>query len=106
MSDDANNPQDPKENTVEAPQALAPLDFCTYILSLASSAMVTMGKVPAPGESESHADLIAAKQIIDILGILEEKTKNNLSTAEEKLLSSVLYDLRIQFVDANATKPA
>src|SRR5262249_54752332 len=82
--------------------ALPPLDFSTFLLSLASSAMVNLGKVPAPGVTGVRQDLPSAKQIIDILGILEEKTRGNLEQAEERLLQSLLYDLRVHYCDATA----
>jgi hypothetical protein len=82
------------------PQALAPLDFGTFILSLASSAQVNLGLLPSPEGTTARPDLPAAKQIIDILGILEEKTRGNLDASEDKLLKSLLYDLRVQYVDA------
>jgi len=81
-------------------ERLAPIDLSTFVLSLGSSAMVNLGKVPVPGSEEVQVDLPAAKQIIDILGILEEKTRGNTTDAEEKLIKSLLYDLRVQFVDA------
>lgn len=84
----------------DAPQALAPLDFATFVLSLASSALVNLGRLPPPEGTEARPDLPAAKQIIDILGILEEKTRGNLDDSEDKLLKSLLYDLRVQYVDA------
>lgn len=81
-------------------EALGPLDFATFILSLGSSAMVHLGRIPAPGGSAPQLDLPAAKQILDILGMLEEKTRGNLDESEDKLLKSLLYDLRVQYVDA------
>jgi hypothetical protein len=84
----------------EAPHALPPLDFSTFVMSLGSSAMVNLGQIPPPEETEPRADLPAAKQIIDILGILEEKTRGNLDDSEAKLLKSLLYDLRVCYVDA------
>ncbi|MBT8495996.1 MAG: DUF1844 domain-containing protein [Deltaproteobacteria bacterium] len=87
-------------NQDERPDCLAPIDFSTFIMSLASSAMVNLGKIEAPDGETPPADLQAAKQIIDILGILEDKTKGNLSDSEGKLLTSLLYDLRVQYVDA------
>jgi hypothetical protein len=84
----------------EAPRALPPLDFSTLVLSMASAAMVQLGNVPGPDGSAGPLDLDAAKQAIEILGILEEKTRGNLDEAEEKLLKSLLYDLRVAFVDA------
>lgn len=84
----------------EPPKALAPMDFSTFVLSLGSSAMVNLGQVPAPESEEPAVDLPAAKQIIDILAVLEEKTRGNLDDSEDKLLKSLLYELRIKFVDA------
>jgi len=80
--------------------ALPPMDFSTFVLSLATSAMVNLGEVPRPDDEKVAVDLVAAKQIIDILGILAEKTQGNLDAAEEKLLQSLLYDLRVKYVDA------
>jgi hypothetical protein len=88
----------------EAPKALPPLDFSTFILSLGSSCMVNLGKVEGPAGETLEPNLPAAKQMIDILGILEAKTKGNLDAAESKLLTSLLYDLRVQFVDAQKQK--
>jgi hypothetical protein len=82
------------------PQDLAPMDFATFILSLASSALVNLGRLPPPEGAATRPDLPAAKQIIDILGILEERTRGNLDDSEDKLLKSLLYDLRVQYVDA------
>ncbi|WP_428268569.1 DUF1844 domain-containing protein [Haliangium sp.] len=84
----------------EARSALPPMDFSTFVLSLGSSAMVNLGELPPLDGDEPICDLAAAKQIIDILGILEEKTRGNLDDSEEKLIQSLLYDLRVQYVDA------
>ena len=81
----------------ESRTALPPLDVSTFILSLGASAMVNLGMVPAPGETGAAKDLPAAKQIIDILSLLEEKTRGNLSGEEERLLHQVLFDLRMRF---------
>jgi len=79
------------------------MDFSTHVLSLASSAMVAMGTMPAPGNrTSSPPDLETAKHLIDVLGMLEVKTKGNLDESEQKLLSSLLYDLRVAFVEARA----
>jgi hypothetical protein len=79
---------------------LGAVDFSTHVLSLASSAMVAMGKTPAPGGETLAPDLETAKYMIDVLGVLEEKTRGNLDESEQKLLQSLLYDLRVAFVDA------
>ena len=86
--------------TDEAPRSLPPLDFSTLVLSMASTAMVHLGRVPAPTGHAEELDLDAAKQAIDILAILEDKTRGNLDESEQKLLGSLLYDLRVAYVDA------
>jgi hypothetical protein len=72
--------------------------FSTFIFSLSSSALVHLGEIPEPNTQEKQLDLLMAKQIIDTLGMLEEKTRGNLDSDEERLLKSVLYDLRLRFV--------
>lgn len=94
----------PPQSDEEAPQALPPLDFSTFVLSLASTAMVHLGQLPRPEGEAVQRDLPAAKQAIDMLTMLEEKTRGNLDESEQKLLRSVLYDLRVAFVDASKSK--
>ncbi|MEJ5301696.1 MAG: DUF1844 domain-containing protein [Thermodesulforhabdaceae bacterium] len=77
---------------------LPKVDFSTFVFSLASSALVHMGEVKDPLTGQLSTNLQLARQIIDTLGMLEEKTKGNLDEAEEQLLKSLLYDLRIKFV--------
>jgi len=88
----------------DAPQALPHIDFATFILSLASSALVQLGQLPAPDTGKTTRDLSMAKQTIDILGIIEEKTRGNLDEGEKSLLESLLYDLRIKYVDAQKSR--
>lgn len=80
--------------------ALGPIDFSTHVLSLASSAMCALGAMPAPGGETMELDLESAHHLIDVLGMLQEKTKGNLDESEQKLLQSLLYDLRVAYVDA------
>ncbi len=84
----------------EAHKTLPALDFSTFVLSLGSSCMVHLGKVESPEGEAAEPNLPAAKQMIDILGILQEKTQGNLDESEAKLLTGLLYDLRVQYVDA------
>jgi len=81
-------------------QTLGPVDFSTHVLSLASTAFIALGKMPAPDGHELTLDLETAKHLIDVLGMLEQKTRGNLDDAEQKLLASLTYDLRVAFVDA------
>ncbi|WP_456324730.1 DUF1844 domain-containing protein [Desulfonauticus submarinus] len=77
---------------------LPKVDFSTFIISLSSSALVHLGEVPEPESGKTQPNLDLAKQTIDVLGILEEKTKGNLTVQEEKLLRDVLFDLRMKYV--------
>ncbi len=91
---------DPQPNV-----ALGPVDFSTHVLSLASSALIALGKMPAPDGKPHPLDLETARHLIDVLAMLETKTKGNLDEAESKLLASLVYDLRVAYVDAqNAAK--
>jgi len=88
----------------EPPIALGPVDFSTHILSLASTALIALGKMPAPDNQPHPLDLETAKHLIDVLAMLETKTQNNLDEAEKRLLQSLIYDLRVAFVDAQQKK--
>jgi len=84
----------------EQPVALGPLDFSTHVLSLASTALIALGQMPGPDGQTHPRDLETARHLIDVLGMLEQKTKGNLDETEQKLLASLIYDLRVAFVDA------
>ena len=78
---------------------LPQIDFATFVLSLSHSALMHLGEAPDPETNQTHVDLPLAKQNIDILGLLEEKTKGNLTGDEERLVAQVLFDLRMRFVE-------
>jgi len=79
---------------------LPAVDFHTFVLSLGSSALLHLGELEHPEGGPAEKDLPLAKHTIDILSMLEEKTKGNLTSAEEKLMQSLLYDLRLRYVNA------
>ncbi|HEX2571475.1 MAG TPA: DUF1844 domain-containing protein [Polyangia bacterium] len=79
--------------------SLPAIDFATFILSLASSVLVHLGELESP-EGPQAPNLPLAKQTIDILGLLSNKTRGNLTAEEDKLLTHLLYDLRLKYVDA------
>jgi hypothetical protein len=79
---------------------LPAVDFHTFVLSLGSSALLHLGELEHPDLGAPQKDLPLAKHTIDILAMLEEKTKGNLTPAEAKLIESLLYDLRLRFVEA------
>ncbi len=86
----------------EPHRCLPDIDFATFVLSLASSVLVYLGDPDGPDDGDkSRIDLSLAKQTIDIMAMLQEKTKGNLSEAEDRLLAGVLYDLRIKYVDVH-----
>jgi hypothetical protein len=80
---------------------LPAIDFSTFILSLSHSALVHMGDAPLPDGQPAERDLSLARQTIDLLGILQEKTRNNLTGEEERLLDQALYDLRLRFIEVS-----
>jgi uncharacterized protein DUF1844 len=82
---------------------LPAVDFHTFVLSLGSSALLHLGELEHPDVGAPQKDLPLAKHTIDILVMLEEKTKGNLTPAEEKLIGSLLYDLRLRYVEAQKT---
>lgn len=80
------------------------VSMATFIFSLSSSALVHLGEIPEPETNRTQVDLPMAKQIIDTLGMLQEKTKGNLDQDEDRLLKSVLYDLRMRYVQKSTGK--
>jgi len=89
----------PKEEKASAP--LPEINFSSFLLSLSSSVLLYLGEIEDPQYGEKKKDLVLAKQSIDIINILKEKTKGNLTQEEENLLEQLLYDLRMRFVKAN-----
>jgi hypothetical protein len=85
----------------QPPEAAAPepVTFSTFVLGLSTQALLHLGEIASPLDGKVEQDLVAAKHMIDILGILRDKTRNNLEHGEEHLLDSILYDLRMRYVD-------
>ena len=74
------------------------INFATFVVSLNASALLHLGAIEDPTTGKKDKNLAMAKQTIDILSMLEEKTAGNLSKDEENLVKSILYDLRIIYV--------
>ncbi len=91
---DANQPKQESEET------LPTVDFATFILSLSHSALMHLGDAPDPVTNSPCKDMALARQSIDLLAMLEEKTKGNLTGAEERLLHQILFDLRMRYVES------
>lgn len=85
---------------------MAELSFTAFVLSLASSAAIHFGDIPDPdGQKRSEPNLDGASQMIEILALLEQKTKGNLTAEERQVLEQVLYELRLRFVNASGISP-
>ena len=79
--------------------AREPVSFSGFVIGLSTQALLHLGEIESPLAGKVEQDLGAAKDVIDLLGILREKTRNNLEQAEEHLLDSILYDLRMRYVE-------
>ena len=103
-------PAPPEKGASAAPSPGLPIDFHTFVLSLGSSALMHLGELERPGGAAADGaaidgaaidkDLTLAKHTIDILAMLQQKTRGNLTPAEDKLIESLLYDLRLRYVEA------
>jgi hypothetical protein len=77
-----------------------PIDFATLVMSLASAAMMSMGRMADPATGTVQKNLAVAQQNIDIIALLKEKTRGNLTAEEERIVEQVLYELRLTYVEA------
>ena len=83
-------------------QAESGINFAAFVLSLAHTAAVHFGDIPDPVSGQTNpANLPAAQQMIDILSLLDLKTRGNLSAEERQLLDQILYELRMRYIEAS-----
>ncbi len=95
-----------QQRGTDAPDAqLPPASFPALVTSLAAQAVASMGQVPDPAEGHPVVRPDVAKHCIDMLGMLEEKTKGNLTTEESGMLSEILHQLRMLFVSVSNAPP-
>ena len=80
------------------PAVMPEVTFSTFVLSLASSALVHLGEVPNPETGSTARNEALARNAIDVLTMLDDKTRNGLTPEESKLIRDVLYELRMKFV--------
>lgn len=88
------------EDTSAQRELLPEIDFRNFILSLSTSALIQLGEIDDPFTQKRVKTLPLAKQTIDLIGMLKEKTKGNLTPDEEKVIDYILYDLRMRYVKA------
>lgn len=86
--------------TPSSQEPLPEINFSTFVISLSTQALMHLGEIPNPLTQTPEADIPVAKQMIDILGMLQEKTRGNLSAGEAQLMEDILFDLRMKYVEA------
>ncbi len=94
-------PEEQPRTGGEKAEAPRPLDFSTFVLSLANTALFQLGFIKVSESEEPQKDLPGARQTIDIVAMLEEKTRGNLTDQEKKILTETLFQLRMAFVEAS-----
>lgn len=80
------------------------LTFTAFVLGLASSALIHLGAQPDPESGKMNVDLALARQSIDVLALLRDKTRGNLTPEEDNLFGSILSDLQLRFVEKSGTR--
>ena len=95
----------PRNTQEEIPQpdessALPELNFSTFILSLSTSTLMHLGELPNPETNQLGKNLPLAKQTIDLIDMLKQKTVGNLDQDEDQLITNLLYDLKLKYVAA------
>ncbi len=75
------------------------INFAAFLMSLSTEALVHLGEMADPAGGQAHRDLPMAQQLIDILGMLRDKTRGNLDQDEQSLLDAILFDLRMKYVE-------
>jgi hypothetical protein len=83
-----------------------PASFVNFLMSIASNAAASLGMMEHPVTGERGVDLQLGKHWIDVLGMLEQKTQGNLTPQEQRIMRSLLSDLRMQFVSLTQTAPS
>lgn len=100
MADESTTGGDPARGEARDRGGLPAIDFATFVLSLSTTALYQMGLLPDPTSGQRQApDRALARQTIDTIEMLREKTRGNLDDEERKLLDSLLYELRVKFVE-------
>ena len=83
-----------------AQEVLPEINFSTFVISLSTQVLMHLGEMASPLSGKVEPDVPVAKQMIDILAMLQDKTRGNLSANEDQLMEDVLFDLRMKYVEA------
>lgn len=89
-----------EEDTSGQKIPLPEINFTNFLFSLSTSALIQLGEIQDPLTQQPSKNIPLAKQTIDLIGMLKEKTKGNLTPDEERMIENILYDLRMRYVKA------
>jgi len=87
---------EPREERADVPLEIT---LSTFLMSLSTQALMCLGDIPNPVTGKAEPDLAAARELVDIIGMLEEKTRGNVDPQEARLFEKILFDLRMRFVE-------
>lgn len=90
------------QDSPEQETVLPEINFVNFLFSISTSALIQMGEIEDPISQQTVKNLPLAKQTIDLIGMLKEKTKGNLTPDEAKLIENILFDLRMRYVKATS----
>ena len=96
---------DPQQDPGGSPGEAPPLSFSSFLFSLGTSALMLMGEQLSPDQPSTQVNLQQAKEVVDILSILETKTQGNLTAEEAAVMKDMLYTLRMKYVEASSGAP-
>jgi hypothetical protein len=102
-TEESNSEASTREETSPNEEPSADL-FVTHIMALSQLGMIHLGHIENPATHKAEADLPAAREVIDLLGMLREKTQGNLTPEEQNLLDTWLYQLRMAFTQVAGTR--
>ena|SRR3990170_589748 len=94
--------EEPHREDMKEAGPLPEISFINLIFSLSTSVLIQLGEIQDPINQQLAKNLPLAKQTIDLIGMLKEKTKGNLTSDEEKVVENILYDLRMRYVKASS----
>ncbi len=92
--------QESSEKGTAAGEGLPEIGFSAFVISLSTQALMHLGEIANPLSGKVETDVPVARQLIDIIAVLREKTRGNLDLGEAKLMDDVLFDLRMRYVEA------
>jgi uncharacterized protein DUF1844 len=93
-------PQDTETARASQEEALPEINFSAFVISLSTQVLMNLGEIASPITGKVEIDVLVAKQMIDILAMLKDKTRGNLNASEDRLMEDILFDLRMKYVEA------